>query len=108
MAEIESLVKKITEKHEALANPVRIHILSIVAALGESSWGEVKTILESVYGKTNPNTLAFHIRKLMNCGLILKSGTPESPTYTANIPEELRRELEEIVRFYKEFKRDKL
>jgi len=105
--EIESLIKKITKKHEALANPVRIHILSIVTALEECSWGEVKAILEGICGKINPNTLAFHIRKLMDCGLIVKGGSSESPIYTANISEELRREIEEIVRFYKEFKRDK-
>jgi DNA-binding transcriptional ArsR family regulator len=99
---IESLVKDITKKYEALANPVRIHILSIIIALGEATWSEIKAIFESIHGKTNPNTLAFHIKKLVDCGLILKSGSPESPTYTANIPEELRCELGEVIKFYKE------
>ncbi len=103
---IESLVeevKKIAEKHETLANPIRVQILSIIAALEEASWSEIKAILQNIYGEINPNTLAFHLKKLIDHGLILKSGSPEFPSYIANIPENLREELKEIIKFYKKF-----
>ncbi len=102
MSSIDTLVREIAKRHEALSNPIRIHILSIVIALGEASWSEIRSRLESIYGKINPNTLAFHIKRLMDQGLILRSGLPESPTYMANTPKEIERELEEVIRFYKE------
>ncbi len=100
---VESLVRDITKKYETLANPIRIHILSIISALEEASWSEIKAIFEKLHGQINPNTLAFHIKKLVDCGFVSKIGSPESPVYIAKIPEELRRELEEIIKFYKEF-----
>ncbi len=98
-------IGEIAKKHEALANSIRVEILSIVIAFREISWSKIKAILESRYGKINPNTLAFHIKKLIDCGLIRKGGTMESPIYTvANVPEELKNELKEVVEFYKQFK----
>jgi len=107
MMNIESLIENIVKKHEALANPIRVHILSIIISLEKASWSEIKEILESIYGKVNPNTLAFHIKKLVDCGFISKEGSLESPIYTAKIPDNLRRELEEIVSFYKKLIGDK-
>lgn len=98
---VESLIEKIAKKHESLANPIRIHILSIVSALGEASWSKIKAMLESRYGQVNPNTLAFHIKKLIESDLISRSGSPESVTYVANIPKDLREELREVIEFYK-------
>ncbi len=101
--EIESIVDKIAKKHEALSNPIRIHLLSIVTALGEASWGRIKAVFESVHGGINPNTLAFHMKKLIECDLLIKYGSVESPIYKANIPKELREEIKVIVEFYRKF-----
>jgi DNA-binding transcriptional ArsR family regulator len=100
---IESTVERIAKKHEALSNPIRIHLLSIVIALEEASWSKIKAVFERVHGGINPNTLAFHIKKLLKCNLLLKYGSVESPIYKANVPKELKREIEEVVKFYRQF-----
>ncbi|MEB3780117.1 MAG: hypothetical protein GSR85_07800 [Desulfurococcales archaeon] len=87
---------KIVEKHEPLSHRIRVLILAAVSALGEASWTELKTLLETLLGPVNPNTLAFHIRKLLGEGLLERAGSPESPVY--KLAKESNRDIAELAR----------
>ena len=92
-----TLAGKISSKHEILANKLRVVILAIIVALGNAKWSDIKILLEKTVGPVNPNTLAFHIKKLIEAGWIERSGSPESPSYVAKIHEGVRKELTELI-----------
>ncbi|BAA80200.2 hypothetical protein APE_1211.1 [Aeropyrum pernix K1] len=102
----EKIVRRADEiagKHGLLSHRLRILILAATAAYGEASWTSLKTILESLLGPVNPNTLAFHTRKLMEAGLLRRAGSLESPVYMlAEEPDreiaELAKEMEKLVK----------
>lgn len=90
---------KIAGRHEPLSHRLRILILAATAALGEASWTDLKALLEALLGPVNPNTLAFHIRKLVDAGLLQRAGSPESPVYKlAREPGEEIAELAEEIK----------
>jgi len=95
--EIRLLASSTAERHEVLANPFRVLLLYAVSALGEAKWSDVKVLLEEVLGGVNPNTLSFHLKRLIDAGWIVKTGSPEDPRYTVNLPDAVRGELEEGV-----------
>jgi len=65
--------EEMAKSHEVLANPIRVLVLAALIALGgEGAWSDIKRALERVYGSINPNTLAFHLRKLIENGLVDK------------------------------------
>jgi len=96
--EIRELASLTAERYEPLANPLRIIILYIISALGEARWSDVKLLLENILGRVNPNTLSFHLKKLIEAGLIVKTGAPEDPRYMAEmdkLPSFIKSDLEE-------------
>ncbi|MGC8578332.1 MAG: hypothetical protein ACP5M7_10125, partial [Thermoproteota archaeon] len=64
----------------------------------------VRRIVEEIFGPTNPNTLAFHIKKLVESGLMLRKGSPESPKYVADVSNDVKKEIEKIAEVLKDFK----
>lgn len=80
--EIAKRVQRINKKCEMFSNPIRTLIISIIEAKQEASWTELKDTIEKIGGTTmNPNTLGFHIGKLMEMEYIEKAGIKEQPTY---------------------------
>ncbi|MCE4612294.1 MAG: helix-turn-helix domain-containing protein [Desulfurococcales archaeon] len=90
---------RIAGEHELLSHRVRVLILAAVSALGEASWTDIKTVLEKLLGPVNPNTLAFHIRKLVGEGVLERIGSHESPIYKL-----AKRPSKEIIELAKEIK----
>jgi len=101
-SEILMLSQSIAKEHAPLAHQLRVTILAIVLALGRASWSDIKYVIERIYGSVNPNTLAFHIRKLIDAGYLKKSGSMETPIYEPNVPEDVAKKLEPLVAKVKE------
>jgi len=100
--EIQVLASSTSEHYEPLANPFRIILLYAVSALGEAKWSDIKVLLEKVLGSVNPNTLSFHLKRLIDAGWIIKTEALEDPKYTVNLPDAIKGELEEGVRKVKQ------
>ncbi len=80
--EIAKRVEKINKKCEIFSNPIRTLIISIISAKDEANWTDLKETIEKINGAVmNPNTLSFHIGKLLEMEYIEKIGTKEQPTY---------------------------
>ncbi|TSA57897.1 hypothetical protein D4R42_00710 [bacterium] len=79
---IKEQVDKISKKCEIFSNPLRILIISTVLAEGETNWSNLKGNLEKMTGSNiNPNTLSFHLNKLVEATYLQKAGTGEQPIY---------------------------
>ena len=57
-----------------LSHPIRLSIMSYLARKESASWTELFKELENERGYLNPNTLNFHLTKLLDGGLIKKKG----------------------------------
>lgn len=80
--EIKQLADKISKKNEAFSNPIRILIVAIILATEEASWSQLKEKIEKIIDiGINPNTLTFHLAKLVGLEYLEKAGTKEQPTY---------------------------
>jgi DNA-binding transcriptional ArsR family regulator len=80
--EIKQRADRISKKNESFSNPMRVLVVSIVLAKEEISWSQLKEILEKIVEiGVNPNTLSFHITKLVELGYLEKGGTKEQPLY---------------------------
>ncbi|MCP8316665.1 MAG: hypothetical protein H3Z52_10570 [archaeon] len=98
-----NLLNEIYHKHEVLSNPLRTLILTIVLAQNEVSWNDVVGNLESVMKRRfNPNSISFHLKRLIDGGFVEKSGTVYIPGPKAievqgeleKLTVELRKEIE--------------
>ena len=78
---IEKLLMEVSKKCEIFSNPLRSLIASFLIVKKEVSWSELKRDLEEIMGNINPNTLSFHIGKLIDAGFLDKAGTKEQPRY---------------------------
>lgn len=80
--EIKQLADKISRKNEVFSNPIRILIIAIVLAKEAANWTQLKESIEKIVDiGINPNTLSFHLAKLVELGYLEKSGTREQPVY---------------------------
>jgi DNA-binding transcriptional ArsR family regulator len=80
--EIKQLADKISKKNEAFSNPIRILILAIILANQQASWSQLKEKIEKIVDSgINPNTLTFHLAKLVDLAYLEKAGTIEQPVY---------------------------
>lgn len=71
-----------TKKCEILGNPLRATIILIVATEEETSWSDLKDRLQKLLGgNVNPNTLSFHIGRLMDVDLLKKIDIEDRPRY---------------------------
>ena len=70
--EILEEVRRFALRHEVFSNEIRIIIYSVIVYLGyDASWTEIKEGVEKVLKKSiNPNLLAFHLRRMVDAGII--------------------------------------
>lgn len=92
---LEELVVERSKKCEVFSNPLRSFIVVFIAAKGEVTWSELKSTLEKWAGPINPNTLSFHIGKLIDAGFVDKVNIKGQPRY--RIIEDRLREIERMV-----------
>lgn len=86
--------EEIAKRNELFSNPLRILVLASIVARGVASWSEVKSDLEELVGPVNPNTLAFHINRLVEAGVVERR---VGPRYAARkVPEGLEVFVEEF------------
>lgn len=78
---IEDLIFERSKKCEVFSNSLRSFIALLVAAKEEASWSELKSTLEEKVGDVNPNTLSFHIGRLMEAGFLEKLDIEGQPRY---------------------------
>jgi len=67
---------EVSKRHEALSNPLRVLLVGIVWN-SELSWKDLKYMVQKFLGReVNPNMLSFHLRRLIEAGLLetVKSG----------------------------------
>ena len=84
-----------SKRFEILANPIRNLILIIVAFNKEVNWATLKKSVEAfVRSSVNPNTLGFHIGRLIDAGFIYKIDIENQPRYKIN--ENIYREFEQL------------
>jgi len=57
-----------------LGHPIRLLIVSLIANSGGASWSGISKELEGVMGRLNPNTINFHLSKLVAGGIVEKRG----------------------------------
>lgn len=86
-----SHAESIARKHEPLAHSLRVLILVLLVVYGRQSWTSLMSELNKLVGALNPNTLAFHLKKLIESGYVVKSGSVEEPYYEVSKAEELLR-----------------
>jgi len=92
---IEQLVFERSQKCELFSNPLRTFIALFIVAKEETTWSELKSFLEKSGGSVNPNTLSFHIGRLMETGFINKVKGEGQPRYRVN--EDRLSEIEKII-----------
>ncbi len=97
-------IARIADKYDVLGNRLRILILVVLLARGRKSWNELKKEIEDLIGSPiNPNTLSFHLKKLIQSELVTRIGSIENLEYEiapgkeSEIPEEIR-EVAKLVR----------
>jgi DNA-binding HxlR family transcriptional regulator len=97
-------IARIADKYDVLGNRLRILILVVLLARGRKSWNELKKEIEDLIGSPiNPNTLSFHLKKLIQSELVTRIGSIENfeyeiaPGKESEIPEEIR-EVAKLVR----------
>lgn len=73
-----------SEKYEIFSNPLRLFIALVLFAKREATWSELKGDLEESVGSVNPNTLSFHIGRLMGTGFVDKVDIEGQPRYRIN------------------------
>lgn len=88
--EINKRIDKMSKECEVFSSPIRSLITALILAEKEMTWTEIKETVEQITGNSmNPNTLGFHIGKLVEMEYIEKVGTKEQPMYrivAANVP----------------------
>jgi repressor of nif and glnA expression len=86
------IAREISRRHEALSSEVRVLILAIIVLSKGAKWIEIRDMLEKILGRRiNPNLLAFHLRKLLESGLVEKKLDVYSANITAGMENELGR-----------------
>lgn len=78
---VEDLIFERSKKCEVFSNSLRSFIALLIVAKEEISWSELKLTLEKKVGGVNPNTLSFHIGKLMESGFLEKLDIEGQPRY---------------------------
>ena len=82
----------------AIGNEIRAAIL-LRLSCGPAKWSEIRGFLSGLYGfPVNPNALAFHLRRLVESGLVERSVGGESVYELTEEGRELVKQLAPIVR----------
>ena len=80
------VIKLATEwakENEVLSNPFRALVLAIIVSKNSASWNDIKNTLDKLWGEFNPNTLSFHLNRLIEAGLVEKVQMGERHIYRA-------------------------
>lgn len=80
---LEEMLNERAKQCELFSNPIRILISLTIQNLEEAGWADIKKNVEKISGPLNPNTLSFHLGKLIDSKLIEKIGTSEQPKYSS-------------------------
>ena len=95
-------IEEIARRNKALSNPFRVLVLAAIKSRGTASWYELKEIVERVVGRVNPNTLAFHINKLVEAGFVVRAGPERSPRYEAReVPDDIAKISDKLKTLYR-------
>ena len=92
---VEELIFERSKKCEVFSNPLRTFIALVLFLKREVTWSELKTDLEKSVGSVNPNTLSFHIGRLIQTGFLDKVNIEGQPKY--KIKETRMSEIEGMV-----------
>ena len=90
--EVRRRIEERVRLHETLGNFHRFIILALIALRKKASWNEIKWGVEQLCGSINPNTLAFHLDKLLGRGFVKKEGD-----YYLIVEDKLPKEVGEIL-----------
>ena len=96
------IAREVSKNSEILANEVRVLILALLLKNKSMTWSDLKKSLKTLLGTPdlNPNLLAFHLRKLVKSGFVLRKELDENITYEVQedkIPNEIRELLKPIL-----------
>lgn len=80
-AGVVELAERFAKRQEALSNPYRALILAGLINKHEASWKDLKLFLEGIFEEVNPNTLSFHLNRLIGEGLVEKVTETGSGAY---------------------------
>jgi DNA-binding HxlR family transcriptional regulator len=98
MSNVADAAFKVAERYSTLSNPYRALILTYLIKKKESSWSQIKQLLEKHMGVVNPNTLQFHLRILMKLGIIGRSGSENNLLYHLDsLPKDIESTLSEEI-----------
>lgn len=92
---VEELLFERSKRCEIFSNPLRMFIALVLFAKREVAWSELKSDIEKSIGSVNPNTLSFHIGRLMETGFLEKVDIEGQPKYRIN--EDRVSEIERVV-----------
>jgi DNA-binding transcriptional ArsR family regulator len=93
---LEDLVIERSKRCETFANPLRTFIALLILVKGEISWSDLKSLLKKFIGNDiNPNTLSFHLSRLIEAGFLDKVDIENQPLY--KVPEGKLHEIEKII-----------
>jgi len=65
---------EVSRMSNMFANPVRARMLDIILNKDGATWSQIQEGLEQVFGRLNPNTISFHLSKLVLGRVIIKRG----------------------------------
>jgi len=88
-------INLVTDQLMLLSHPIRLRILRLLAE-SDASWSELDRELEKIWGRLNPNTLNFHLTKLVNGGFVEKRGERFALTEKAKKSKILKAVLSEL------------
>jgi len=65
-------LKRSARLFDLLGHPVRLAIVRYMCRNREAYWSDIVEYLESIFGRMNPNTVNFHITRLVMDGVLEK------------------------------------
>lgn len=80
---LEEMLDERAKRCDIFSNPIRSLIALTIHQIKEASWAEIKNNIEKITGPINPNTLSFHLTRLIESKLVKKIGTTEQPRYVS-------------------------
>jgi len=92
---LDNIISQMSVTYEVLSSPFRLIILSLLADR-EASWSELNNKIEEKFGRINPNTLNFHLNKLIKNKIVEKKGDTYSLSEEAKNNEIIKKALEEV------------
>jgi len=67
-------LKRISLIGNMFGHPMRLLVLRVVESRDGATWTQIKSAVEETYGPVNPNTLNFHLTKLVQGDVLRREG----------------------------------